>query len=320
MAKYEIKGDILEAQVEAHIATFLGWCAEFFPFKLNTIDEQEFGADKSYTPTYGGVIYLQFKKSNGLKIHTQDPIAQNPIAQNPIVQNRIVQNRIAQKPIVQNRIGVLEKIRLYRKNKFYPDKTILYFQLRRQAKNAVDLQHNILKKHHNPQKGQYAVYVAPLFLDKLRYEAALFPSINTNTRFVMEPFIFHKCSRYGVFPEIVFHVLRHHISIVPHVSVTTHKHYYAYSEKGENITWHSPEILEQIEPTNLAQFVDYFFNYCMENTFPLNELANNLREISREVGFNLEMYSNSDNPIHFLNAYGKWLYENYQIRQFVFLK
>lgn len=75
MSKYEIKSNLSEKQIEAYVAGYFGWCSEDMPFTLLDTDELNTGADKEYHPQYGGVIYIQFKKSDGL-----EPISKVPLS------------------------------------------------------------------------------------------------------------------------------------------------------------------------------------------------------------------------------------------------
>lgn len=217
MPAYHIDSSLTEKQIEADVASYLGWCSKDLPFRLLDVNEQETGADKLSDITVP--IYIQFKKSHGLKpLHLVG-----------------IKSRKNESP--------LQSIRRFRSRHGLADNPSLYFQLRAKADGATDFQHNILYAHHRPQKS-YAVYVAPLILDLKKY----YNELCEGPRYLDDPWAWREgrlltswgpgvwLSRYGLQP-----FLRRHISIAPHQKVTTHNHYYAFSESGDEVSWHSPE-------------------------------------------------------------------------------
>ena len=300
MSKYEIKSNLSEKQIEADVAAYLGWCSQGMPFRLLDTDELETGADKEYHPKYGGVIYIQFKKSEGL-----EPISKVPSSRR--------KNRSKK-----------EDIREFRdKNKLNDDPT-LYFKLRNQAKNAKDFQHNILRKHHSPPNS-YAIYVAPLILDKELYYQSLFNSCKYG-RYLLDPFYWQlKCIPF----------LRHHVSIVPHVDVFESNHYYAYSQAGTDISWHSPSILEH-EPRRLSDFIyNVFEDKKREEGYTIQKIANNIIEIIKKYQFEspfrefpfrefpfreFPFREYEGEPFLLIKKYGEWLKVNYNIKQFLIVR
>lgn len=209
--------DLSEAQVEADVASYLGYITPYWSkrFRLKAIDEQLTGADKLFDRFVP--IYLQFKTSEGLK-----PLGNNFTLSSP--------NRS------------LQKIRDFRRtNNINADPT-LYFRLRDKASTATDFQHNILKSLHMPPK-QFAMYVAPLTLSIDDYNKLL------NTSFIdriltIDPFFYRDevmFTQTSKLPIGLIPFLRGHVSIPPHENVTTSEHYYSYSKSGGNIAWHSGE-------------------------------------------------------------------------------
>ncbi|WP_413732944.1 hypothetical protein [Sodalis sp. RH20] len=294
--KYYIKGNLSEKQIEADVASFFGWCTppeEIFPFRLLDTDEQKTGADKLYDRATA--IYMQFKKSSGLK-STHDV-----------------------RPSTRKGRSPLEGIREFREKHDLEQDPTLFFQLRAQAKTASDLQHNVLLGYECPPWSR-AIYVAPLLLDKTSYHAALHESTN---RFLLDPFYYrirhsihqrHWTSYFGATP-----FLREHISIPPHERVADHNHYYAYSETGVDISWHSPEIVER-EPSRLSDFIVKLFLSAInepDSMLPQGELAERIAKISSDLGFQAD--NSNDSPIENLGKYGRWLKDTHGIRQFILL-
>ncbi len=296
--KYFIKGNLSEKQIEADVASFFGWCTpigEDSPFRILDIDEQKTGADKLYDRATA--IYMQFKKSSGLK-STKEV-----------------------RPSKSKYRSPLEDIREFRAKHDLEQDPTLFFQLREKSKTAHDLQHNVLLGYERPFWSR-AIYVAPLLLDKSQYSAELYNSAN---RFLLDPFIYkiaysiHQqnwISRFGAVP-----FLRAHISIPPHERVANHNHYYAYSEAGDDISWHSPSTVEG-EPSRLSDFTMKLFRNAMadpDSMISTKALADKIAEISSDFGFQTMNNVRTESSIEYLGEHGRWLRETYGIRQFILL-
>lgn len=294
--KYQIKSNLSEKQIEADVASFFGWCTAneiTAPFRLLDVNEQLTGADKLFDRAT--VIYIQFKKSSGLKSTLEIPTS----------------NRKGRSP--------LEGIREYRADEGLCSDPTLYFQLREKAKTATDLQHNILYAYERPPSSR-GIYVAPLILDKDKYYSTLFES---STRFLLHPFFYrfnyeiHERGLISQLGNVPF--LKEHISIPPHQKVTDHNHYYAYSETGTDISWHSPKVIKR-GSMRLSEFVVKLLKTTIidsESMTSLEHAAKNAVEIGREFGFPDEL-KNTD-ALQALISHGRWLLENYDIRQFIVL-
>lgn len=295
---YFIKGNLSEKQIEADVASFMGWCTApevNTPFRLLDINEQVTGADKLFD--LGVAIYMQFKKSEGL--HPASLVK--------------VSNRKNRSP--------LETIREYRASSGLEDNPTLFFQLHKQAETAVDLQHNILLKYENPPSTR-GIYVAPLLLDKATYHTTLFDSSN---RFLLDPFFyrfghrvhFHRwLSRFGSVP-----FLREHVSIPPHEPVSDHQHYYAYSETGTDISWHSPSVVSR-DPSRLSDFIQQTFDRCFnesESMLPIKLLRKKIQETAESVGFIDDAPDRDADDMDYLQRHAKWLRETHSIRQILLL-
>lgn len=295
MTKYQIKSNLSEKQIEADVASYFGWCSESTPFRLLDTDELKTGADKEYKSIYGGLIYIQFKKSEGLRAVSEIQLS----------------NR-------KNR-SKLEDIREFRYDNGLDDNPTLYFKLRDKAKTASDFQHNILKNHHAPPNA-YAIYVAPLILDKNEYYNALFNSCHLYDRYLLDPFNWRMIDNYGI--QVIQHIpfLKNHVSIIPHEIVTNSNHYYAYSQTGTDISWHSPSILEY-EPRRLSDFIYKLFSDKQnEEMSSIANIAMNIINMleGTKSEFNFKNYK--ENPILLIKEYGEWLKTNYSIKQFMIIK
>lgn len=297
-AKYHIKGDLSEKQIEADVASFFGWCTPpelESPFRLLDIDEQVTGADKLFD--CGSLIYIQFKKSAGLRsVSTVAP-----------------STRKGRSP--------LEEVRIFRARKGLEDDPSLYFQLHAKAKTATDLQHNILLQYERPPNSR-GIYVAPLLLDKSSYHRALFDS---SDRFLLHPFYYRLrhslhtnrwIQQLGAVP-----FLREHVSIPPHESVTDHNHYFAYSTTGTDISWHSPSLVEG-GPIRLSDFMVATFRRAIndsESMSTLEQLASQTIQVASQLGYSSQEGASNDSPLSLLGRHAKWLKAVHNIRQFVLL-
>lgn len=298
--KYFIKGDLSEKQIEADVALFMGMCmppGSQEVFRLLDIDEQKTGADKLFDR--GTAIYMQFKKSTGLR----------PLA--PVVGSKKTNKKS----------GVLEQIREFRAQNGLEDDPTLFFQLHVKAKNAVDLQHNILLSYELPPASR-AIYVAPLLLDKERYSNALHRS---SERFLLHPFFYRLeqtiysklwTKSFGAVP-----FLREHVSIPPHERVTDHHHYYAYSSTGVDVSWHSPQVVQR-EPCRLSDFMVSILSGIFdheESMTSISDLAARIAEAARGVEYSGTSLNQSEDTMAFLGEHGAWLRESHGIRQFILL-
>jgi hypothetical protein len=289
---YVIRGELSEDQVEADVAGFLGWCTpEGEPrFQLRATDESLTGADKTFD--VGALLYLQFKRSDGL------PPWDRP------------------KKIRANE-SKLQDIRRFRQEAALYDSPSLFFGLRKRATHALDFQHNVLMHCHQPPTS-YGVYVAPLHLTAATYDAAL----GASPRYLAWPFErriyeIHMrgwVSRFGAIP-----FLRGHVSISPHDHVSSEDHYYAYSPAGAEVSWHSPKTLTR-GPSRLSDFMVRFFNETlladdgMRSFDQLDSLiAAGALPHAQHVVFR------GTTPLERLYHYGEWLRDTFEIRQFVLL-
>lgn len=293
MERFKLKSNLSEKQIEADVAAYLGWSAVGLPIRLIDVDEQVTGADKRYDSVIP--FYIQFKKSLGLK---------------PL--------RSAVRPL-RGKSSKLQEIRRFRSENELQDDPTLYFQLRKKAEHAHDLQHNILLKHQKPDVS-FALYVAPLYLDKDRYAEDIFAA----PRYLEDPWAWRQTVlHYPLGREMLMRryfrqpFLRNHVSITPHVQVADHEHFYAYGETGYDVSWHSPEKLEG-GFSRLSDFMDLRLNQLFQGkgSSPkacIDFASRIASSIDEGKGFSFF----DGEPIEQLHRYGQWLLKSHGIRQFL---
>lgn len=296
-ATYLIAGDLTERQIEADVAQYLGWCAEGMPFRLHDVNEQLTGADKLCDVTVP--IYIQFKKSMGLRSFASQPI----------------KRRV-------NESG-LQAIRRFRALHDLPDDPTLFFELRKRAEHAADLQHNILLEHNRPP-ASHAIYVAPLYLDRRTY----FEDLCHGPRFLADPWEWRESqilhgwwirtwlSRFDRQP-----FLKGHISIAPHQRIDDHRHHYAYSVAGDSVSWHSPEIVER-GVSRLSDFMSLRVRQLLTPRYELPSAEQCLGAASDILGAmdrNAQDIFGEGGPVEKLHSYGRWLWKEHDIRQILLL-
>jgi len=292
---YQIKCNFKEKLIEIDIARYLGCFAPHLGgfYYLENANEQLTGADLISEDTNAMPIYIQAKVSQGLKTI-----------------NKVAASRR------KNR-SKLEDIREFRhdlgldKN----DDHFLYFQLRRKAEHAHDYQHNILMNYANTGFS-HAFYVAPLCLDKHEYQKDF---LNINN-IPYEPFFlgnyalrdFNWTSYYGFLP-----FLRNHISIIPHELIDTHEHFYAYSNQGIDVTWHSPEYIDD-SPSRLSDTMIRIMKdfYDSENEQTISSIASRLREMP--IMQNIKQ--TNERSIDLIVQHGQILEHEYGIKQLLLTK
>lgn len=138
----------------------------------------------------------------------------------------------------------------------------LYFGLREKQPSHRDYQHNILLRLRERlvKKGLGdAAYICPLFLDRSAYRFHLhiaglrmWPLFWRGIPWDLEDILIE-----GVGGPVNFNaipVLQEHVSIPPHVKVTSAKHSYSFSEQGTDLCFHSPTALPE-GTTSLATFL-----------------------------------------------------------------
>ncbi|WP_326984591.1 hypothetical protein VUJ46_08685 [Chryseobacterium sp. MYb264] len=284
---FKIFSELSENQIESDISSYLGYITPYWKkrYRLISVDEQITGADKLFDRFVP--IYFQFKVSQGLK------------------PNATILEQFKNKP--------LAKIIKFRNDNNYITDPILYFQLRKKAKTATDLQHNILYRL-NSESFQHAVYIAPLTLDSQEYENML--NERWFFRFINNPLIRKDLSINDTLERVNYEFrslpfLRHHIAIPPHKTTDTHNHHYSYSKSGGDVIWHGGEILNK----------DYrLFNFLLNilNDFHLNEKNEksqiNIGEYLDYLQKELNVHLNSPDNYFKLLYLSEFLKETYNIK------
>jgi len=296
--KYQLKGNLSEKQIEADVARYLGWCTPIgdeVGFRLLDVNEQVSGADKLYDRAT--LIYIQFKKSNGLRSLSE-------------IGSSTRKGR-----------SKLEDIRDFRMSEGLECDPTLYFQLRAMSKTATDFQHNVLLRYESPPVSR-AIYVAPLHLSIQEYQRDLFDS---TSRFLLDPFYFRlpHSVRYGKWAHPMGSVpfLRAHVSIAPHEPVSSSDHYYAYSQTGVDISWHSPEVVSR-QPSRLSDFLVNTFNEVISNpeaTLSIDGASEGVLSVGRSLGYPGSTDNSNESALQRIQGHGRWLDKTYDIRQFVLL-
>lgn len=138
----------------------------------------------------------------------------------------------------------------------------LYFSLREKQPSHRDYQHNILLRLRERLVSRGigdAAYVCPLFLERSAYRFHVYLSgLRRWPRFWRgEPWDLEDVlidSSGGAVNFSAIPVLREHVSIPPHDTVTSAKHSYSFTEQGTDLCFHSPESLPE-RATSLAKFL-----------------------------------------------------------------
>ena len=310
---YVIKSNLTEKQIEADVAQYISWRRPFgeqAPLRLIDVNEAKTGADKlinipDTNSTKAIAIYMQFKKSTGLKSLDDIPSAKKP--------------------------SKLELIRKYRKDKELNDSPTLFFELRKKTANQADFHHNVLRNYHSP-KDSYAVYIAPLLTDSSHYFEMLHTDRQQTApcffcRHSHEPFDFNDQRVQRSLDDVIFQFahtpfLNAHVSIPPHDRVQSADHHYAFGANGFDVSFHS-ESKEIIGDKRLSSFMASIYRDCYDNEgtmLSLDELASRISQKAERIGYKSSFRSNDLKPMKWLREHGTWLFENFDIRQFILIR
>lgn len=290
---FKIESELSENQMESDIASYLGYITPIWSkrFRLISVDEQKTGADKLFNRFVP--IFLQFKVSEGL----------NPDAS--------ILKQYLNKP--------LAKIIKYRKDNSLKGNPILYFELRKLAKNAVEFQHNILQKMHNPPK-QYALYIAPLTMSLKEYEKLL----NQDWYYKFnpfDPFDYRNLDLYDKTTSKNFSLgnnpfLRHHISIPAHTDIDTHKHHYSFSKNGSDLAWHGGKVIDGDFRLSkqLISIYSTFYSY-KESGVLISGFIEQINKLNLE-GFPPynENSTSEDKQLKYISMFSNYLKSEYNIK------
>ncbi len=210
----------------------------------------------------------------------------------------------------------------------------LYFALRRKQPSHSHFQHNVLFRLNRRLRKHSlgaAAYVCPLFLDRSAYRSTLHTSgLWQWARFwhryphdLEEVLV--ECSGNKIrFDRVP--VLREHISVPPHATVTTASHSYSFTENGTELCFHSPLALPE-GSADLASFLEKvsagFLDddtglHPVESIQFLTELISDILD-DEEVA-SLMSYSDGDDAMGHWFAWGDYLWKEYEIEQFALVQ
>lgn len=291
---YEFPCELSEKQIEADFAAWLGHISTFLgEYRLLDVDEQKTGADKQLNHE-GLAYYFQFKKPTALRPLTKSTTPTRREDSRRTIQRYRHENGLEQTP------------------------HSVCFQLRAKAANAVDFQHNILKKL-DASEGSRGLYVCPTeftangYLSALRRDQFEWLYWDRRGRWLIEA-----GSQHVVRAAETSAFLRGHAAIQPHIAVTNHKHHYSFSAQATDIVFHSPEFVAP-GPSRLSDFVvaEIRRRQGEERWTSIDELAASRAQLAREFGIDEPQ---GETATERLRAFGRALHQQHQIRQVLLLR
>jgi hypothetical protein len=303
-AKYVFESEFLEEQVRMDVSNYLGSIGRQIGFgvriRLLTSNESVTGAD-AQLPWRGTTYFLQFKKPTGLRSTKDVPLPKKPR---------------------KGGEAATQRIRRYREaNDLADTPYALCFPLRKKAKTATELQHNLLFSYERPPHSR-AIYVCPTVTTSKEYDESL--SVAWPHWWFEEPF---SVRDYALVVEHVAHwverapFLRGHAAIVPHAKVKTHEHSYSFSRHGSDVAFHSPEVVRR-SVKRLSEFVagEIRAISAQPDGLPtMKSLTGALAEVAETWAGDELLRINGETDAAWLARHGKVLEERYGIRQFLLL-
>lgn len=305
-ASYQLQCEFLESQVEKDVARYLGALTILTgeEFRLLDCDEGVTGAD--------GVVhwrcipfFFQFKRPIGLKSTSSCPLPAYP----------------------RKGESALQDIRRFRNSNNLKDAPhSLAFELRRLARNAQVLQHNLLHQLH--VQGHWAVYVCPTHLSLVDYTNDFSTGIQACPQH--RPFTFKyrrpsEAAQNSLLTASYFAeacpFLKSHISINPHKIVSTHEHHYSFSTIGDDLAFHSPEVVTQ-KPRRLDEYISTVFKLTADGISSQITVANFAQKLQRENQYIFSKHGlpevNEGREARWLMKSARVLKHYYGIRQMIF--
>lgn len=209
----------------------------------------------------------------------------------------------------------------------------LYFPLREKKPAHHDFQHNVLLRLRDrlTKRGLGdAAYVCPLFVDRSTYRYALggaglrrWFGFWCDDPWDLAEVLLEDAGRTIRFDRIP--LLSEHVTVPPHVSVTTAKHRYSFTETGDELCFHSPESLPD-GSTDLASFLSKVADGFLgegekiapqSSIEPLNDL---IKAIYGDGDSLPEFAIDPEDPLGAWFAWGDHLRKEYAIEQYAFMR
>lgn len=202
----------------------------------------------------------------------------------------------------------------------------LYFSLQNKQKHHKDFQHNVLYRLRQKLLARGcgdAAYVCPLFLDRQTYfHQAYVSGLKRwfwnwpSSPYDLEEVVITSPIGTDLFEDVP--LLAEHISIPPHAAVSSAAHKYSFTEKGDEVCFHSPKSLAD------GSFVysDWLMKVISQaeaesRSLYFAESAGFLRELIAEaLGEDQADFEEPDDPVHAWFVWGDYLYKRYAIEQY----
>ena len=202
----------------------------------------------------------------------------------------------------------------------------LYFSLQEKQKHHKDFQHNVLYRLRQKLLGRGigdAAYVCPLFLDRQTYffQAHMAGLKRWIRHWPSNPYDHEDIiimSALG--PTVIEDVplLAEHISVPPHTTVTDAKHKYSFTEKGDEVCFHSPKHLPE-GSFLLSAWLRKIASAAEsgDRLIYFNDSLGFLRElVSEAIGENSPDFELPNDPSLAWYAWGDYLHKHYAIEQY----
>ncbi len=208
----------------------------------------------------------------------------------------------------------------------------IFFKLQPKMKNQNNLQHNVLFKLNSRLRSKKlgsAAYVCPLFLDRASYRSHLHWSglIQWFNYGKMYPWSFKNInlttsSSKFMLRDVPF--FSEHISIFPHDKVTSANHRYSFTERGRDLCFHSPLLVQDSIKSLHAFLIEELNNFEIEeNRITLQtsiEELNKLRDSFESDGMDIVIDRIMDDPVGSWMDWGQYMKDYYDIDQYAFIE
>lgn len=203
----------------------------------------------------------------------------------------------------------------------------LFFSLQHKLKHHKDFQHNVLyrlRKKLRVQNRGDAAYVCPLFLDRQTYflHSHMAGILRWARHWPSRPYNKHALDITNASGSTIslldIPLLSEHISIPPHELVTTAAHKYSFTERGDEVCFHSPKYL----PEGSFLFHQWLGSLISsassdDRLTALGDSRHDLEElVSAALGENQQEFELPKDPSLAWFAWGEYLSRHYAIEQY----